>query len=712
MARQIQRVVTFAILAALLLSVQAAWAAVPAEFEGPISDGLGWLASQQDQGDGSFGEYARVEQTSLAVMKMLDRSRELGEQDPLAGLYGSQIQRGLGFIISKVRRDEPDKGSIWDYHSYPLGSDPSPPPIVTETSSAILALTSTGTPGATAWTEADGTPVSYRKVVGDAVDYLKSAQMNGVDEDGGWTSFYQDPWLMPPSGPCTEMPGEEKCLRSPLEPDQWNSGIATFALVSAENKFDIPMGSPVREGLGKWVDHVQFQLENDPSIAPSTNLAWTGYLLYQGKAAGFSTGDPRIESAVQNLVNQWNAGTPDTNPGPWNYMVLFTTMKGLDAWGQTAISGSDWFDIYTRKIMREQNDVSGYWSWGSDEPLQCILPTEWALLVLEGRGLPAPVPNRPPVAEGQSVATDEGIDLPITLHATDEDGDHLMYAIEASPSHGTLDLNLPGLTYTPAPDFSGEDSFTFSAYDGIDHSNIATVVITVRPVVVTVNGPPVAKDQSIVTNEDTPVTFSLDVSDPEGDPLSYTIVAAPLHGTLAGTGPEYTYTPVPHYYGSDGFTFQANDGLSDSNLAVATISVSHLNHPPDTHPAAPSSSCLWPPNHKFAELTIGGIRDPDGDPLTVTITKITSDEAPYLEKGSGGKTHSPDASGIGTGTATLLRAERSGNNNGRVYAITFEASDGKGGMAEGTVTVCVPHDQSTGCTCSDDGQGYDATSVN
>jgi hypothetical protein len=60
-----------------------------------------------------------------------------------------------------------------------------------------------------------------------------------------------------------------------------------------------------------------------------------------------------------------------------------------------------------------------------------------------------------------------------------------------------------------------------------------------------------------------------------------------------------------------------------------------------------------------------------------------------------------------------VRSERSGLGNGRVYEISFTASDGVGGECQGSVFVCVPHDQSgKDCECIDDGQIYDATEIN
>ena len=98
------------------------------------------------------------------------------------------------------------------------------------------------------------------------------------------------------------------------------------------------------------------------------------------------------------------------------------------------------------------------------------------------------------------------------------------------------------------------------------------------------------------------------------------------------------------------------------------------------------------------------VTDPDSDPVSITVTEISQDEP---VKGQGSGNTSPDGSGVGSDTA-WIRAERAGGGNGRVYNISFNASDGKGGQCSGSVQVCVPHDQGNS-SCIDDGQIYDST---
>ncbi len=116
-------------------------------------------------------------------------------------------------------------------------------------------------------------------------------------------------------------------------------------------------------------------------------------------------------------------------------------------------------------------------------------------------------------------------------------------------------------------------------------------------------------------------------------------------------------------------------------------------------------STLWPPNHALVRLAVAGISDPDGDPINMTVTQITQDE-PLLGQGSGDKC--PDGMGIGGATA-IVRAERNGTGDGRVYHVHFEATDGRGGSCIGMATACVPHDMGKGSTCTDQHTDVNAT---
>ncbi|MFH1725517.1 MAG: Ig-like domain-containing protein [Elusimicrobiota bacterium] len=163
--------------------------------------------------------------------------------------------------------------------------------------------------------------------------------------------------------------------------------------------------------------------------------------------------------------------------------------------------------------------------------------------------------NDAPVARSQTVQTDEDVPVSIVLSAEDPEGDSIDYALGQPPIHGTLSGDMPELTYTPAPDYNGSDSFTFTASDGSLGSEPATVSVSIAPV----NDLPVPDDQQVTTDEDTPVAITLSASDVDGDPIEFAVVSEPGHGTLSGTAPDLTYTPDPDYNGQDSFGFEAMD---------------------------------------------------------------------------------------------------------------------------------------------------------
>ncbi|MDH5580283.1 MAG: Ig-like domain-containing protein, partial [Bdellovibrionales bacterium] len=187
--------------------------------------------------------------------------------------------------------------------------------------------------------------------------------------------------------------------------------------------------------------------------------------------------------------------------------------------------------------------------------------------------------NDPPVADDQTIATNEDEAVDITLTASDIEDDELTFTIDTQPTHGSLSGLAPNVTYTPHADYNGVDSFKFVVNDGQNQSNIATVTINVAPV----NDPPDALPESIVADKDTPVDLNLQGEDIDKDPLTFTIVTPPSSqkGTLTCDGPVCVFTPAPGFLGPVTFTFKVNDGNEDSEEATLTIDVREYNAPPN-----------------------------------------------------------------------------------------------------------------------------------
>ena len=95
------------------------------------------------------------------------------------------------------------------------------------------------------------------------------------------------------------------------------------------------------------------------------------------------------------------------------------------------------------------------------------------------------------------------------------------------------------------------------------------------------NDAPVADDASASTDEDTTLTSSVTASDVEGDELGFSLVGDVGHGALSfGTDGSYSYTPDLNFNGSDSFSFKANDGELDSNVATVSLTINPVNDAP------------------------------------------------------------------------------------------------------------------------------------
>src|SRR5207248_2621265 len=223
----------------------------------------------------------------------------------------------------------------------------------------------------------------------------------------------------------------------------------------------------------------------------------------------------------------------------------------------------------------------------------------------------------------------------------------------------------PTLTYTPAANYNGPDSFTFKANDGTVDSSAATVSITVTAV----NDPPVAANDSYAATEDTVLTIAApgvlaNDSDVDGDPLTALIVVGPGHGsvTLNANG-SFTFTPAANYNGADSFTYKANDGTLNSNVATVTITVTSVNDPPVANAQSVTT------NQDTAKAISLTASDVDGDPLTYSIVA--------------GPTH-----GALSGTAPNLTYTPAANYNGP-DSFTFKANDGTVDSSAATVSITV-----------------------
>jgi PKD repeat protein len=237
----------------------------------------------------------------------------------------------------------------------------------------------------------------------------------------------------------------------------------------------------------------------------------------------------------------------------------------------------------------------------------------------------------------------------------------------ANPSNGAVSLSSDGsFVYTPTVNFFGNDSFTYRAYDGINNSNIGTVIIDVLPI----NDAPIAVDDQATTTENTQAIINVlsnDIDVDITDIFTVTAVTQPTNGTTTiNAGNTVTYSPTLNFNGLDIFTYTVSDGVL-SDTAVVTVTVNPVNTIPQVTVAVVSPPALEGTPTQF----LGTVFDPDGRPQF-----IPSGSTIEWDFGDGF-----NSSGTLTPTHTY-------NDNG-TYTVTLTVTDAQGGIGSDTLILAV-----------------------
>jgi VCBS repeat-containing protein len=286
-----------------------------------------------------------------------------------------------------------------------------------------------------------------------------------------------------------------------------------------------------------------------------------------------------------------------------------------------------------------------------------------------------------PVANNDSYSVNEDNTLNVVLpnsvlaNDTDANGDTLTASVVTNPSDGTLNLNADGtFQYTPNANFNGTDSFTYQAYDGQFLSNMASVTITVNAQ----NDTPVANNDSYSTSEDTALNVPAagilsNDSDVDSNTLSAVKVTDPASGTLVlNTNGQFTYTPNNNFFGVDSFTYTANDGGANSNIATVTITVNAQNDAPlavsDNYSVNEDGTLTVPAPGLLTNDT-----DAETDPLTaVAVTQPASGSLTLNANGS--FSYTPNANFNGSDSFTYqARDANNANSNSVLVQINVAA---------------------------------------
>src|SRR6185437_8410458 len=169
------------------------------------------------------------------------------------------------------------------------------------------------------------------------------------------------------------------------------------------------------------------------------------------------------------------------------------------------------------------------------------------------------------------------------------------------------------------------------------------------------------------THEDVPGDITLNAVSANASPgFTDTIVTAPAHGVLSGSGPSFTYTPAQDFHGADSFTFKVNDGSHDSNTSAVNITVTEVN---DAPVATNDSASTNEDSHvdlsavDFASNDSSGPADESSQLLTVTSVSATANTHGTVSLSNGIVTYTPDANFNGAASFEYQVCDN-GNTNG------------------------------------------------
>ena len=282
--------------------------------------------------------------------------------------------------------------------------------------------------------------------------------------------------------------------------------------------------------------------------------------------------------------------------------------------------------------------------------------------------------NDPPVADNDTltVAEDAGPTVVNVLAGdSDPEGDPLDISAVTQGAKGAVVITGggSGLTYDPATNATGADSFTYTVSDGNGGTDIGTVTVTITPA----NDPPVADNDTLTVAEDagpTVVNVLAGDSDPEGDPLDISAVTQGAKGAvvITGGGSGLTYDPATNATGADTFTYTVSDGNGGTDIGTVTVTITPANDPPvadnDTLTVAEDAG-------PTVVNVLAGDSDPEGDPLDISAVTQGAKGAVVITGGGSGLTYDPATNATGADS------------------FTYTVSDGNGGTDIGTVTVTI-----------------------
>ena len=275
------------------------------------------------------------------------------------------------------------------------------------------------------------------------------------------------------------------------------------------------------------------------------------------------------------------------------------------------------------------------------------------------------VNDAPTVNAGADTSTTVGTPVALTATANDVDGEIKSYRwFEGDKVLSTTQT----ATYTPTTVGAHTLSVTVTDDKGARTTDRVLITATAKP-----NTAPTAIAQNITMDEDTTKAIMISGTDADQDHLTYTIKTEPTKGKLTGTAPNLTYTPNKDYFGSDSFTFIANDGKDDSTPATVSIMIADVEEPDTVAPVITLKGDATLSLIQHATYTDAGATATDDRDGTITVTT----------------TGSVNTSIVGTYTITYRATDKAGNKatKKRTVKVRYLTTAALGSLANATVEI-------------------------
>ena len=254
--------------------------------------------------------------------------------------------------------------------------------------------------------------------------------------------------------------------------------------------------------------------------------------------------------------------------------------------------------------------------------------------------------------------------LTFTATATDPEGDPLTFSLVGAPAGASINATTGAFSYTPAS--AGTVSLTVKVSDG-KLTDQEKITITVAPAAN--SAPTLAPIGSKTVDEKTLLSFTAKATDPENDPLTFSLVGAPAGAAINATTGAFTFTPTEAQGpGSFTFTVRVSDGSLTDEEAI-TVTVNEVNDAPTLDPIGSKTV-----NEKKTLSFTAKASDPEGDPLTFGLVGAPSGAT--INATTGAFSFTPtEAQGPGSFTFTVVVSDGSLTDEEAITVTVNEVND-------------------------------------